>query len=107
MAREFRGDRLYRILKWVVIVVSVISLAVAIFGLINYDETSATFSEEIGKCFNIDDKIYQADCTRIWNGYLDGAYNQIHWSLIIAIGLPILFFGGTIIYNYLLPKKKG
>ncbi len=109
--RKFSGDRLYNLLKNLVIVITLLAL---FFAAVNYNQINSNeYKRESDKCYqehpnHMSDQIEGA----LWSSCLSVASevlklqndNLTRYSLIVII-LPLIFFGGTWLYKYLFPKK--
>lgn len=106
MKRQFRGDRLYKIVKIIVLIISFISLIYAFYVQSQLPKISKTFVEEMHNCTRMfSDNNPEKNC-KMWNEYLSGANNAVVFGYLIGIGLPLVFFGGGVLINYLFPKEK-
>lgn len=109
--RKFSGRRLYGLLKRFVIIVSVTSaiLSAILFrqvysnAILNmYKDVCADFSKEPSDLYVSD----YSWCMAQGFGVIDQTTKEAFITLGIAIFLPIFFFGGTWIYQYLFPEVK-
>lgn len=101
MKRKLNISRLYRLTKWIVIIVSIISLTYGL--LLSYELGSERLLhtwEEI--CTN--SKIQDPYCLSFGLQEINKIQYRMTSGLIIGILLPVIFFGGTILYKYLFPK---
>lgn len=110
MQRKLDTHRLYRLTKIVVIIVTILSIAIALltnyqrfsyqFG---YDEAKYSFQAAIdcSKNYSKDADVNRCldEETKPWRDTENLANN----SALIAIFLPLIFFGGGWIYKYLFP----
>ncbi len=93
--RKFRADKLYKLVRYLVIIITTISLLLAIGSFSRL--TNLDCSKQYPPIGN--DYIHFDACLDEQTGYRDALFNNIK----IAILLPILFFGGTWLYKYLFP----
>lgn len=98
--RQFRGDRLYKLTKIVVILLTVYFAFNAISAYSRLDRVRQYRSE----CDNW--KSDYTQCLRLMHGTVSNVEGIVRTNTYLAVGLPIVFFGGTILYQYLLPKRK-
>lgn len=102
--REFRGDRLFKIVRLLVNIVAGFTLLFGVFGLFRLESLNLYFLNGFDKCTK------EGGTMQTCGFYLDAMSDnekRTYLFLKIGIGLPILFYGGTAIYNYLFPKKLG
>lgn len=118
--RKFSPKKLYKLIKILVILITVVSLYLAY----DYPKLANQASKESTKAYKICLDQYQSDLKNIPNlaqGFEDNciklasdSWTQISkddskngvTALFIGILLPILFFGGTWLYKYLFPVKQ-
>lgn len=98
MTRKLDTNRLNKLIERIVIIVSLLFVGYFLFSLTREDYVIRTYTESIGTC-----SIGQEWCFDIWHGYLDDFRNAQLWSSIIGFGLPVVFFGGRALFNYLVP----
>lgn len=100
--REFRGDRLLKITRLVVNIVAGFTLFFGILGVFRLDSSRSQYMDSFDKCTK--DGGTMLTC----GFYLDQMKEDeefIYLFLKIGIGLPVLFYSGTVLYNYLFPKR--
>ncbi len=99
--RKFDSHRLYKLSKWIIIVISVLSLFLGLY-LYNQIQTNVTLHIWEDVCRG------NADFRCMGYGFaqINQETNVMWWSLIIGIGLPIIFFGGIKLFKYLFPENK-
>lgn len=106
--RIFRRDRLYKLIRLLVNTVTVISLILGALMLANSEKSNLYLLGEQRECLeqykgntNMIDSLcfiytdIMADNDRLLT---------IYWS--VGLGLPLLFYGGAFLTNYLFPKKN-
>ncbi len=98
--RQFSSKRLYKLIKWSVIVISILAIlnAIMYFFFSYMDQTSckelATNSDPWIQCMAAGYKRAIPELDTGWR------------SVRIGILLPVLFFGSVWIYKFLFPVKK-
>lgn len=109
--RKFSPPRLYKITKVFVIIVTVIAALIAAWEIsidLNQSFENSKFSFEI-QCQNTGDphiKEIYSGCIQQMDNIWQGAIDLKNHSILVAIFLPIFFFGGTRLYKYLFPKNE-
>lgn len=101
MKRKFQSDRLHKILKIIVNVVAGVSLLFAIYGSINYDKNTIFYLDKFSECFKKEVNM------EICGVYVDGMSNfqdSVRNFWLVGILLPIAFYGGGKLFNYLFPR---
>ena len=107
--RSFSHDRLYKLVKRLVIIVSVLTwIYIALIYTSLENDTSLNswkYWEEFCSEYPIasDEHI---TCKITSYKFIDEAKNNMENALKIGILLPITFFGGTWLYRYLFPKNN-
>lgn len=112
--REFSSRRLYRLIKRLVIGITI--LTVLYFGLALYVynfELNQMYKLNLGYCGGFPQPgagdlawKYYGECADKADAIIDFWTNSVIFSPIIAIILPSIFFGGLGIYRYLFPRNK-
>ncbi len=105
--RNFNGERLYKLTKWVVIVVSIIALFLAVSSYMDVVNNTTLHSWEDYCKQHPDisnDPLYSCMATGLIQ--VDWIQNAMYKEFVIGIFLPLVFFGSTGLYKYLFPKKK-
>ena len=106
--RKFRGDRLYKIIKIVVNVVIVATLILGVIMSTNSEKRTLHLLEENRKClgqYSGNQEMINYTCYVYLDMLEDYRMQEAtYWK--IGIGLPILFYGGGALINYLFPKKN-
>ncbi len=125
MARQFSLSKSYKLLKWVVIIVTILSVYFCYLSIKNSEYFSKQFGIDSQFCSNKyskeeRDKMTQEEKQSAF-AELDGCYallpdtdinlkveadKNIGITLAISVLLPILFFGGSWIIRYIFPKTK-
>jgi hypothetical protein len=107
MDRKFRKDRFYKIVKAIVNIVTAFCLILGILLFIKKEQTTLYFLDGHTKC--IEENKGNEELIRIFcDNYLDlltDFEKQLVRYWIIGIGLPVIFYGGGFLINYLYPKK--
>lgn len=111
--RQLDTKRLYKLVKALVIAVTIINVVLAIYAI--YISTNSKYVEDRTKYTFIAIK----QCGSEWTSENDinNCFNTImepysstermgNFSLLTAILLPSLFFGGTKLYKYVFPVKN-
>jgi hypothetical protein len=101
MARKFNSHNTNKLLTRIVLLVTFLSLAYFAYLFIRDAEVNRTYLESIGTCGSGEEW-----CYAIWHKYLDDFRSAQQWSAVIGFGLPILFFGGKALINYIAPEHK-
>jgi len=103
MKRQFRGNRLYKLVKIIVLIITIFCLTLGIYAFSGRSKIMMMYLDRHYDC--IHNGGFSAD---ICMDYLKqmGNYDSWMWGYL-AIGAlsPIVFFGGGILINYLFPKK--
>lgn len=100
MARKVNYRNINKLLTSLVILISIVSFSYFVYLSSMSDSVSRNFVENIGTCSTID----RENCVRIWQKYLSDFRTAQLWSGVIGIGLPIIFFGGKVLLNYIAPE---
>jgi len=96
MARELDRKKAYKVAKVVVITISLLALTYSISNFPKYNRLK-------GKCTVRGNG--ESLCTR--SGYLKMLTGiKIRNGLIVAVGLPIAFFGAVATVNYVAPERE-
>ncbi len=104
--RNFSARRLYKLATLLVIVISILSGIVAYTNyraVKHYSQRITRFYEEHPKGDLLYEHTY--DITII-DRLQQGAIHRCELLIAIAIGLPVVFFGGIGLYKYLFPIQK-
>lgn len=111
--RVFRGDRLYKVTKWIVNLITIFCLIVGGLGLYKLEGNTIIYLNDYGKCLSEIDETFsqqsRANLGDLCGNYLDLIIDnkkEITTLLVIGIILPILFYGGKKSFQYLFPKQK-
>jgi hypothetical protein len=104
--RKFDSGRLYKLIKGLVIVISVISLLLAINSYRQIGYVQKTYVKELDNCNKIYGNQDAIMCLSSWNDYLRTFNNWMSTFFLVGIGLPIVFFGGCLVYKYVFPVKE-
>jgi len=117
MKRHFDASRLYNLLKITVIVITIIAGSITVplylhpydlsygLGLCDKDAPGNNTSGFNDPNFKYYQNLY-IECAATMNR-LDAEYQrEFEIALTTTIFLPLLFFGGTLIYKYLFPINK-
>lgn len=104
MSRKFHSDRLYKVLKIAILIVSIPLLLYAIYWSLKYEGYAHQMYLEYGKCA---DMLPAEECAKIWfDDTLSPLQTTLWFSWVLGLGLPILFFGGKKLLDYVYPKKN-
>jgi len=101
MSRKINFQRVNKLLNIIVIGITIISLTYFTFLGIKESNAIRMYSEGVNWC-----SFGQEWCYAFWHKYLSDYRNAQLWSLIIGICLPIVFFGGKAIVNYITTEDK-
>jgi hypothetical protein len=107
MKRKFRGDRLFKIFSTIVNLVTAFMLIAGIVQAINYNKNVQFFLNSYSECrqgFGYQD-LFGVTACQTYNDQLGSLYNNMYIAWGIAIGLPIIFYGGKKLTNYIFPKS--
>ncbi len=102
--REFSKERLYKLTKRVVIIVTVVSV---LLSIVNYYQIWKG-DQDLRLCeqkysYNLDARVKCGEVPALTMRLAEENSNTL---LTIALVLPIVFFGGERLYKYLFPEKK-
>ncbi len=98
--RRLDNKRLYRLAKIIVLIITSISAILAIYWLYLLESNTLLHSWE---SFCTKSPTY-LDCMSLGMRQINNVQNMFDKASIVAIGLPIIFFGGTALFKYLFPK---
>jgi hypothetical protein len=104
MSRKLDKKRLHKLIRNIVIFISVFSLMIAAIRSYNYSSLWDWTMKEKDLC-----ELRHGVGEEVCYWYLDSMIeNERNTERLFIVGatLPILFFGGTALYNYLFPEKK-
>lgn len=108
--RNFNSQRLYKLIKWFVIIVS---FPLILLGLLNFIDLNGNHTIQFLNQWEKEQKCKEEITSGGYNFCMKGAYiiisdweNNTKKELTIGFTLPILFFGGTALYKYLFPVKN-
>ena len=106
MKRKFSSKRLYKLLKTIIIIVSVLSLIIGTFNLWTFGKNGPGYLERgLAQCqesFNTDSHL---SCSvYVWEFYNNWKRKG---NIFTGLGiiLPIVFYGGTRLFKYLFPEE--
>ncbi len=111
MKREFDGKKLYNLLKNIVVVITLLALFIAVT---NYNDINSNeYAQDVHKCDqkypNIRsdqaESLLWSTCLMVANGILKLQQDNFSRAGIVAILLPLIFFGGTWFFKYIFPIK--
>lgn len=102
--RHFRSDRLYKLLKLIVIAVSFLSLVSGIYMALNYNTTSKYMTDMSQECLK-NQPTALATCGVFYES-LNNYNSSMFSSFLVAVLLPLCFFGGVFVFNLLFPKRN-
>ncbi len=103
--RKFNGKRLYKLTKWILIIVSVIALILAFLSKSALQENNSTsWFDYCKKTYNDSQSLVNCQFTEIKRE--QDINETMNKEFEIGILLPLIFFGGTELYKYLFPKDK-
>ena len=100
--RKFSPIRLYKLIKWIVIIVSTISLILAVVSYMDV-ENNRTLHKWERVCQKESE---DSDCMLIGLSEVNDIREAMYKEFMIGIFLPTLFFGGGGLYRWLFPKEK-
>ena len=100
--RKLNTARLYKLIKTLVLIISVISLILGAYWL--YLVKSGAIIHPWEKMCASGD--WGTDCMSIGYDHEMEVANSAFRALGIGVGLPIIFFGVSFLFRYLFPKKK-
>lgn len=104
--RKFSHERLYKLTKKVVIIVSILTLAYGIYMyFFGIDNILNNWKAYCGDLYKEPSWEYH-DCMEVGLGEVSKIYNYIEKAFTIGILLPSIFFGGTWLYRYLFPQNN-
>lgn len=106
MTRKISIHNLYKISKIIVIVISLISLSYAVFVHSRLEEINKTYVREIYRCMDLFAGNNPEKYCDHWHKYLGDANNAVVYGYLLGIGLPVLFFGGRFVIDYIAPKVE-
>lgn len=96
--RNFRGDRLYKVVRIIVVLLTV-------YFAIN--TTDAYFRKiRIEKAKDSCKDTEYTECIRLNYMILSNIENDINRNAFVAIFLPVVFFGGKKLIEYIFPDKQ-
>ena len=104
MSREFSPTRLYKLVKIFVIIITVLSIVLAIFYKLETIYGYEQYSKEV--CPNIENAEGYVLCMDFARDQWLENHSKYKFWRFIAIGLPVVFFGTSAIYKYIFPKKR-
>ena len=101
MAKKFTSKNINKLPTIIIVMVSFLSLAYFFFLFTRESEIMQTYVREIESC-GVEDKW----CYQIWHKYLDNFRKAQQWSLVIGLGLPVLFFSYKALIGFIFPEQK-
>lgn len=102
--RKFNANRLYKLIKLLVIGIALLS---GVLGLFTMRGVQTNYTDErIKKSCSDYDIQYVNECELSYYRTKDSFIETIIKEFEIAIGLPLVFFGGVGLYRYIFPKAK-
>jgi hypothetical protein len=121
--RKFSSEKAYKLVKSVVIAITVLSIFAVLLGNNNVNQYENLFQKNSETCIQMYPHVNGATgqewqrnqdmvdaCYEIFPKVdlklRDNAQNLMNGGLIIAIFLPLIFFGGRLAYKYVFPKTK-
>jgi hypothetical protein len=102
MARKFRVDRLYNIVKIIVNIITIGALLKGIYFIANFKNLNNSYSKLGDVCIARSTDYPSMNLCEQW---YNKTFNTIVFLFAIAIFLPIIFYGGGKLIGYLFPKK--
>ena len=108
MARKLDTARTYKVLKFIVLTVSILSLLVAIWSTIRFDSAYEVTRDILDSCLDFEYKTGTSytNCEADYSNDLQWLRNMQIYPFIISVVLPVLFFGGNALLNYIAPKEE-
>lgn len=101
--REFSSNRLYKLIRAIVLIISTIALLTAVIKTKNFDSYQSSELELSNKVCNGSSSI---GCRWVFIDSVRSFQDSIYLSYAIGILLPALFFGATWVIDYIFPKGK-
>ncbi len=107
MVRKINTDRVYKLVRNIVVTISILALIIGSYYALNFNNFSAKYLAEHDKCFdNYWETIKRVpEFCSFYMNELSRIYHTIWISILVGIGLPSIFFGGNYLVNYLAPKE--
>ena len=112
--RRFSGERLYKLLRVIVIILTIMAILLASYLHNLYYGSDHFYANGTAQCYklwpdwntnDIAGKAF-ANCFSTVQSLQIGGQYAFDYTVCVAILLPLLFFGGTWLYKYLFPVKK-
>jgi len=100
--RTFRSDRLYKIASIVIILLTVYFA----FNAFSSYSRLADVREYPSECNKEYLKSDYTECLKLMHGTVNNVETNTRNYAYIALTLPLVFFGGTLLYKYTFPKKR-
>lgn len=102
MARKFRGDRLYKIVKLLVNIITIFEFLIGIYFVANFKSINNNYKKLGDACVARATDYPSMNLCEYW---YNKTFIMVISSFAIAIFLPIIFYGGGKLIGYLFPKK--
>lgn len=102
MPRKLNKKRIGKLIERIVIFVSSASVLTFLYLLSQKNHVTKTYLQGSSQCVPGSD----VRCLSIWINYYDNFMHSFIWSAVIAVGLPIIFFGGRALFNYLVTEVE-
>jgi len=101
MKRKIDTNRVYKLVRGIVVIVSAIAILIGVIWLITFNKNMEIFNGYLTRCLR------EGLTTCGYEFSLMSNYkNTIYCSFLIGSGLPIIFFGGKALINYIAPVVK-
>lgn len=101
--RKFSGQRLYKLLKTVILIITIPCFFYGIYGLKNWTKIEKQYLDTCKEY--IKDYPNNTSCTFFYDK-IDEVHRGYIRSLKVGILVPIIFFSSTWLYKYLFPENK-
>jgi uncharacterized membrane protein SpoIIM required for sporulation len=107
MTRKIDFSRVHKVVRFLIIIISVLTLLIGIYSTIKIPELLKLQEESYITCLakfeHSPDQHYYCSVFLEMN---NDVFKIMTYSLFIGIGLPIVFFGGGKLINYFAPVAK-
>ncbi len=106
MSRKLDKKRLYIVVRFLVVLVSVLSIGVASLYLLNYDKIAHNAYLNTLECQSRFSGVNSPGVCGWYYKDLAQVSSIIWYGFGIGFSLLVLFFGGTKLYDFLFPEKS-
>lgn len=107
--RRFDSKKLYKLSKIIVITITIISifLTVKLYDQVGNNKTLYYWQDYCEERKGSYSKLFNyTDCMGLGFEQISKQQDLMYKTFLVAVVLPILFFGGTWLYKYLFPLKE-